>query len=43
MGSQDDTIDVICTDHAPHTFAGKIQKYFDAPFGIIGFGNIVSV
>ena len=29
----DDTIDVIATDHAPHTLEEKSQKYVDAPSG----------
>ncbi len=29
----DDRIDVIATDHAPHTLAEKQQKYFSAPSG----------
>ncbi|MEQ9442406.1 MAG: dihydroorotase [Cyclobacteriaceae bacterium] len=29
----DDTIDVIATDHAPHTLAEKQQTYFKAPSG----------
>lgn len=35
-GLADDTIDVICTDHAPHTEYEKLQGFNDAPFGIIG-------
>ena len=34
---QDGTIDVISTDHAPHTDAEKAKPYKDAPNGIIGF------
>jgi dihydroorotase len=30
----DDVIDVIATDHAPHTLAEKSQPYFDAPAGL---------
>jgi len=35
-GLSDGTIDVICTDHAPHTEHEKSQGFVDAPFGIIG-------
>lgn len=35
-GLADGTIDVICTDHAPHTEHEKSQGFVDAPFGIIG-------
>ncbi len=30
----DDKIDVIATDHAPHTWAEKQNKYFESPAGI---------
>lgn len=29
-----DTLDIIATDHAPHTWAEKQGKYFDAPSGV---------
>ena len=35
-GLQDGTIDVIATDHAPHTIVEKEVEYDLAPFGIIG-------
>lgn len=35
-GLSDGTIDVICTDHAPHSEHEKSQGFVDAPFGIIG-------
>ena len=35
-GLADDTIDVICTDHAPHASFEKEVEFIDAPFGIIG-------
>lgn len=35
-GLSDDTIDVICTDHAPHSEFEKNQSFSKAPFGIIG-------
>ncbi len=36
QGLSDGTIDVIATDHAPHTRTEKEQEYNRAPFGIIG-------
>ncbi len=36
-GLADGTIDVIATDHAPHTITEKEYEYNNAPFGIIGF------
>lgn len=36
-GLQDGTIDVIATDHAPHSIEEKEKTFQDAPFGIIGF------
>ncbi|MGH7493188.1 MAG: dihydroorotase [bacterium] len=35
-GLQDDTIDVIATDHAPHAAEEKELEYSTAPFGIVG-------
>jgi dihydroorotase len=35
-GLVDGTIDVICTDHAPHALEKKMQELDRAPFGIIG-------
>jgi dihydroorotase len=32
----DGTIDVLATDHAPHTAAEKARDFASAPFGIIG-------
>ena len=34
---KDGTIDIIATDHAPHTAAEKQRPYADAPAGISGF------
>jgi dihydroorotase len=42
-GIQDDTIDVICTDHAPHTLKEKSSSISDAPFGIIGLETCVGL
>ena len=35
-GLADGTIDVIASDHAPHTVAQKSREFDSAPFGIIG-------
>ncbi len=35
-GLRDGTIDVIATDHAPHTIDEKEVEYTQAPFGIVG-------
>lgn len=35
-GLSDGTIDVICTDHAPHALEKKMQELDRAPFGILG-------
>ncbi len=35
-GLRDGTIDVICTDHAPHHYDAKEREFDDAPNGIIG-------
>ncbi len=35
-GLVDGTIDVICTDHAPHAREKKIRELDQAPFGIVG-------
>jgi len=40
-GLQDGTIDVIATDHAPHTPEEKARGFRDAPFGIIGLETAV--
>jgi len=37
QGLNDNTIDIIATDHAPHTEAEKSQQFELAPFGISGF------
>ncbi len=36
-GLQDGTIDIIATDHAPHSWEEKATEFIQAPFGIIGF------
>jgi dihydroorotase len=42
-GLKDGTIDVIATDHAPHTEAEKDLGYDLAPFGVIGLETAASV
>jgi len=41
QGLQDGTIDVISTDHAPHTAEEKGVGFLKAPFGIIGLETAV--
>jgi dihydroorotase len=47
LGLRDDVIDIIATDHAPHTQADKRRGLEDAPFGISGFetalGSLMSL
>ena len=42
-GLVDGTIDVIATDHAPHTSTEKDREFDRAPFGITGFETAFSV
>jgi len=42
-GLQDGTIDVIATDHAPHTDKDKDMVFMDAPFGLIGLETVVPI
>ena len=35
-GLRDGTIDVIATDHAPHSFDEKQVEFVNAPFGVVG-------
>ncbi|MFA5628826.1 MAG: dihydroorotase [Dehalococcoidales bacterium] len=37
LGLKDGTIDMIATDHAPHTDNEKLREFATAPFGISGF------
>lgn len=41
QGLADGTIDVIATDHAPHTDYEKEQEFNFAPFGVIGLETLV--
>ncbi len=42
-GLKDGTIDVIATDHAPHTIDEKEVEYIQAPFGIVGLETAVGL
>lgn len=42
-GLVDNTIDVIASDHAPHTMEEKERDYEEAPFGIIGLETTLSL
>lgn len=42
-GLQDDTIDVIASDHAPHSFDEKEVEFLSAPFGIVGLETAVGL
>lgn len=42
-GIKDGTIDVIATDHAPHTIEEKEAEYIYAPFGITGLETSVGL
>ncbi|MCU0453771.1 MAG: dihydroorotase [Bacteroidetes bacterium] len=42
-GLRDGTIDVIATDHAPHTIDEKEVEYTVAPFGIVGLETAVGL
>lgn len=39
----DGTIDIIATDHAPHSAASKDATWQDAPFGMVGLESALSV
>jgi len=43
QGLKDGTIDVIATDHAPHSWEEKEREFDQAPFGIIGLETALSV
>ena len=42
-GLKDGTIDVIATDHAPHSYDEKQVEYMHAPFGIVGLETAVGL
>jgi dihydroorotase len=43
QGLKDGTIDVIATDHAPHTIDEKDVEYTQAPFGIVGLETSIGL
>jgi dihydroorotase len=43
QGLRDGTIDVIATDHAPHSFDEKEVEYVAAPFGIVGLETAIAL
>jgi len=42
-GLRDGTIDVIASDHAPHSFDEKQVEFISAPFGIVGLETAVAL
>ena len=42
-GLRDGTIDVIATDHAPHSLENKEREFIYAPFGVTGLETALSV
>jgi dihydroorotase len=42
-GLRDGTIDVICTDHAPHALEKKMRELDQAPFGIVGLETALAL
>jgi len=42
-GLRDGTIDVIATDHAPHSYDEKQVEYQNAPFGIVGLETAIGL
>ena len=42
-GLKDGTIDVIATDHAPHSLEEKQKSYAEAPMGIVGFETAIGL
>ena len=42
-GLEDDTIQIICTDHAPHTSEEKSKGLSNSPFGIVGLESCVGL
>ena len=43
QGLKDDIMDVISTDHAPHSAQEKAQSMEKAPFGIVGLETSVAL
>ncbi len=42
-GLQDETIDVIASDHAPHSFDEKEVEFSYSPFGIVGLETTIGI
>ena len=42
-GLRDGTVDVIATDHAPHSLDEKEVDYIQAPFGIVGLETAIGI
>lgn len=42
-GLRTGVVDVIATDHAPHTSEEKAREFTDAPFGVVGLETAVSL
>jgi dihydroorotase len=43
VGLADGTIDVIATDHAPHSLEEKVVEFIYAPFGVTGLETAVGL
>ena len=43
LGLKENTIEIICTDHAPHTTVEKSKGLSEAPFGIVGLESCVGL
>jgi dihydroorotase len=42
-GLRDGTIDLLCTDHAPHSPEKKLREIDQAPFGIVGLETLIPI
>lgn len=42
-GLSDGTVDIIASDHAPHTEEEKMEEFKDAPYGVIGLETSLGV
>jgi dihydroorotase len=42
-GLKDDTIEFLCTDHAPHSIEKKMREIDKAPFGIVGLETLIPI
>jgi dihydroorotase len=43
QGLRDGTVDVIATDHAPHSIEEKEVEYVNAPFGLVGLETAIGL